>query len=47
MKKMKQNLISTGNNIGEEGARMINESLTGITTLTELDLASEEKKKLR
>ena len=34
--------IWTGNNIGEEGARMISEALKINTTLTELDLHCDE-----
>ena len=33
----------TASNIGESGARMISESLKSNTTLTELDLDSDEK----
>ena len=36
---------SIGNNIGETGAASLSESLKSNTTLTELDLSSEDKKK--
>ena len=35
-------MIWTGNHIGESGARMISESLKTNTTLTELNLGSDE-----
>ena len=35
--------ITKGNNIGDEGAKMISESLKINTTLTKLDLDGEER----
>ena len=35
--------ITKGNNIGDEGAQMISESLKINSTLTELDLDGEER----
>ena len=37
----------TGNNIGDEGAKSMSEMLKSNTTLTSLDLASEEEEKRR
>ena len=37
------NVIWTGNNIGDEGARMISEGLKCNSTLTKLNLRSDEK----
>ena len=42
MKWNDKNRIKTGNNIGDEGARMISESLKTNTTLTTLYLSSDE-----
>ena len=39
--KNKRIMILTGNNIGEEGAKMISDALKRNTTLTTLGLASE------
>ena len=39
---MINNEIWTGNNIGDEGARMISESLNINSTLTKLNLTSDE-----
>ena len=38
---MKETII--GNNIGDDGARMISEGLKSNSTLTELNLSSDEK----
>jgi hypothetical protein len=38
--------FSTGNNIGDRGATSLSESLKSNTTLTELDLRSESKRKI-
>ena len=40
---MKINEIWTANKIGDEGARMLSESLKTNTTLTELDLGCDDK----
>ena len=37
------NIIWTGNNIGDEGARMISEALKCNSSLTELNLNGDEK----
>ena len=42
---MIKQIILADNNIGDEGARMISESLKTNTTLTELNLEGDEKMK--
>ena len=41
------NINEIGNKIGDSGARMISEALKTNTTLTQLDLSSDEKEYIK